>query len=262
MSGIEAGVAGVGSGGHDIRTSGGVIGARADADWVEGTMALETSSATGGASTGARSAGTRSAGTVSSILDQLLGGRGAPLTEQGLFLLMYEMMQAQNNQIQLKVEQFRSETAKQKQYANYTNMMQRAQAVSQKDDDGVWELHRENLAEMGLSSGEIDELMAEFAGSDGVLSPAEFGGWLNKEIFGAENPELYVIISTNTFDPKTFQDQVLAKIEAAQSANCADTTLLTTELSQLVHQQQRLSSMFSNTLNKLHESSMSVIRNI
>jgi hypothetical protein len=69
-------------------------------------------------------------------------------------------------------------------------------------------------------------------------------------------------VARGGFNMDQFQTNVLDKIEAAQEANCADTTLMSTELSELVHEQQRLSSTFSNILSKLHESAMSVIRNI
>jgi hypothetical protein len=200
-----------------------------------------------------------------SFLDRLLGSGSGPLTQEGLFLLMYEMLSTQNEQIKGKAEQFEYQIGLQKQYAEFRKIMQAAQSYARshtEEDSDTLYLTRSNLSDMGFTETEIAAIFSAKAGSGDYLSTDELAAWANVKVFGEDHPELYVEVARGGFNMDQFQSNVLDKIEAAQEANCADTTLMSTELSELVHEQQRLSSTFSNILSKLHESAMSVIRNI
>lgn len=199
---------------------------------------------------------TRSAGA--SLFERVRGSGAGPLTDEGLFLLMYQMLQAQNQQLRAKVDQFEAATGLQKKYAEYRRLMGEAQARAVENGSEEYVLTEQQLRDMGFKSSEVAAIRDRWGDE---ITPGEFAEVLNTRLFG-DDDRLYVTVSCETFEHSAFQESVLPQLDRAQEANCADTTLMTTELSSLVQEQQRLTSMFSNTLSKLHESSMSVIRNI
>ena len=196
-----------------------------------------------------------------SAFDRLAGG--GPLTEEGLFLLMTEMMDNQSRVLQAKVNEFREQTRLQAKYAELRELLVAAHGAAS-GSDGKY-LTRDDLIAIGIPSDEVASLCRAGGGdANELVDPQELVRALNLKIFGTDE-RLYVKgvdLANFKCSSTEFAEEVTQKLDAAQSANCMDTTLLTTELSQLVNQQNRLSSMFSNMLQKLHETAMSVIRNM
>lgn len=219
-----------------------------------------------------------------SPLDALLSGQLGPITSEGLFLVMSDLMEQQNLKIAQKTKEFRAQTAIQEKYAEYLNWMQTAQSFA--TGNGGELLVADDVEKMLIGMGYQEPYLAEAkerillnteSATIGeteleVISPAGLAVFLNEEIFGRDNADLHVFPDSlefvsqeegysGTFKRDHFND-VTDKIDAAQKKNCGDTTLLTTELNQLVSHQERISNMFSNMLKKFHDTEMAIIRNI
>jgi hypothetical protein len=187
-----------------------------------------------------------------------------PLTEEGLFLLMCEMLEAQGRTLTMRTREFEKQTRIQEAYANMRNDLSRAgEAARSNGSDG--HLHREELVKL-FGEGRAAEILDGFDeggdGGDGRIGPRELCQYLNEHYFPGSS-EYHVTLEDGAFAKEAADAAaMLDRVDDAREAKTTDTTLLTTELSNLVNQLNRLSSMFSNMLNKLHESKMSVIRNI
>lgn len=240
---------------------------------------------------------TVSTGESTSPLDALLSGQLGPITSEGLFLVMCDLMEQQNLKIAQKTDEFRSQTAIQAKYAEYLNWMQTAQSCATGEggellvvsklvdgeyqpEDGGFDL-RKMLTKLGYEEPYLQEAMNDIMAYQQratindtdvmVITPQGLGDFLNKEIFGDDNVQLHVHLDgldyedgeyvSGTFKRDHFND-VTEKIDSAQKENCGDTTLLTTELNQLISHQERISNMFSNMLKKFHDTEMAIIRNI
>lgn len=218
--------------------------------------------------------------TIASTLEAMIGGVGVgPLTSEGLFLLMCEMVEAQNAKLSQKVQAFKQNTALQDKYNQFNQWMQAAQSAA--TAGGGAGLSRDDvtnmLSTMGFRGDEltqaVDSIMAtDSGGKSGVIEPSELANYVNAAVFGEENKHLWVQLDgpslnedkgykSGSFLSSQF-DQVSQKIDAKQKTMCADTSLLTTEISQLVSEQERLTNMFTNILKKFHDTDMAVIRNI
>jgi len=208
-----------------------------------------------------------------SALEALLSGQLGPITSEGLFLVMCDMMEQQNLKIAQKTQEFREQTALQQKYADFANWMQAAQSAATGGGGKVLDESELGtmLAGMGYVEPYLTEMKEKLLDGAKTLTPSELAENLNVEIFGADNKHLYVHLDPAVKEDGEYvsgsfqQDQfnaVTEKIDAAQKKNCKDTTLLTTELNQLISHQERISNMFSNMLKKFHDTEMAIIRNI
>lgn len=233
----------------------------------------------GNGATGASSSG--SSATTAALAALLEGGVG-PLTSEGLFLLMCEMVEAQKLQLSAKVKAFKENTALQNQYNEFNEWMQAAQSAA--TAEGGASLTEADVLKMldgmGFTGDERARMAAailetDTGGKRGLIEPNELAAWVNERVFGAENTQLHVQLEVPKFkDSDADEDytggtflsshfeQITQKVESKQKANCGDTSLLTTEISQLVSEQERLTNMFTNILKKFHDTDMAVIRNI
>lgn len=220
-----------------------------------------------------------------SALEALLSGQLGPITSEGLFLVMSDLMEQQNLKIAQKTKEFKEQTALQEKYAQFLNWMQTAQShATGKRGRFLDDYEAEKmLTQMGYENPYRDELLSKLeknftttetinGDSYTVITPQLLANFLNNEIFGKDNEHLHIKLdppnkdgdgeyTAGTFRQDHF-NTITEKIDAAQKENCKDTTLLTTELSQLVSHQERISNMFSNMLKKFHDTEMAIIRNI
>jgi hypothetical protein len=217
---------------------------------------------------------------LASALEAMVGGGGVgPLTSEGLFVLMCEMVEAQNLKLSQKVLAFKANTALQNKYNEFNQWMQAAQSAA--TAQGGAGLSRGDVESMLRGMGfegdaltqRVDAIMAtDVGGKEGVIEPSELASYVNGAVFGDDNPQQWVQLdgpSLNRDDAYTggtflssHFEQVSAKVDAKQKAMCADTSLMTSEISQLVSEQERLTNMFTNILKKFHDTEMAVIRNI
>jgi hypothetical protein len=205
--------------------------------------------------------------TLGALLDR------GPLTEEGLFLLMVEMMEAQNQTLNAKVEAFKQQTRIQQAYQEFRKQFTeawnaRVRLNADGDDEKEYALTEASLLEAGFDAADVAAIMAYDDNDNGLISVGELTKYLNAqifspELFGSSADELHVSLDEQWW-PKDMAglSPLLDVIDRTREANTEDTTLLTTELSSLVNELNKLSSMFSNMLAKMNESQMAIIRNI
>jgi len=244
---------------------------------------LGEASGLGAAADGSMTIGSgAAAGGGAAAIDEVLARGIGPLTAEGLFLLMCEMLESQDLRLGQKMRAFRDNTALQNKYNEFNEWMQAAQSAATKSAGGC--LSRDDVESMLKSKGYEEPQLGQMAdaifehetgGKGGFIEPNELAEWLNESIFGAGNEHLYVTLaapefkdgkSKNEYTSGSFMashfEVVGEKVEAKQKTVCADTSMMSSELSQLVSEKERLTSMFTNILKKFHDTEMAVIRNI
>lgn len=202
------------------------------------------------------------AGQTSEILNQDVRN----MSTSSMLALLTILLEAHDTTMKAKTEQLRLHTTRKSMYANVTKMLQDAQANASHKSEGSEKMYlsQDDLADLRYSPEEIETIMKYNTNDDNVISVYEYVQYINNEVIGADKPHLHIDVEETAHfgDYNQFSSNVLERVNGAQEANCADTTLLTSELQNSIQERQRLMSTFTNLMNKMHETEMAVIRNI